>query len=222
MSHSTLQSQEIDLTEAGFSIVEALVVMLIGSMLLSVLTPLLITSTRMNEKLSDVFEDRSDRIFFDLQFSELIDSFIDTSLRSPGLTTEDEERFVGTPVSFSGKAYTPFGLSAETTDVWVGWTRHNPDESQTLSDANTEKNRLMAKIGDRRITWPLLWPENARLFYVDGEGKTHQSWPPKKEPLFILYTNPSTGTHGLPMAIGIIDAGVQDHPPIFFIYNLKL
>ena len=217
----TLDNEGILYSDSGFSIIEALVVMLIGSMLLSILTPMLISSQQTNEKISEIFQNREDHIFFNMQFSELLDSFIDPALETSGLAIGDDPSFIGSSVTFSAKARRPFKLTDTTSDVWIGWTKHNPLQIDKSSSASGD-NKLIAQIGNQWILWPQIWPDDAKFFYIDSEGEKHPSWPPVREIESIINSGSQTIIQELPLAIEIEFLGRSRNKPSYFIYNLKL
>ena len=209
---------------AGFTIVEALIVLLIGSTLLSVLTPMMLSATQVQQKISTTFSERSDWLFFESQMSVLVQSFEDPSLRKPKIKKNTQPAFEGSSKHFSGTTNDPFGLSIKNTEnsVWVGWlSSDNPPNNETDITLNAF-GKLAARIGNQWIIWPQSWTSNATFSYIDQNGNKHLKWPPDGKNSSQNSTKLSLSTSPLPYAIVISDDVSEQERPHLYTYNLKL
>ena len=209
---------------AGFTIVEALIVLLIGSTLLSVLTPMMLSATQVQQKISTTFSERSDWLFFESQMSVLVQSFEDPSLRKPKIKKNNQPAFEGSSKHFSGTTKDPFGLSIKNTEnlVWVGWlSSDNPPNNETDITLNAF-GKLAARIGNQWIIWPQSWTSNATFSYIDQNGNKHLKWPPDGKNSSQNSTKLSLSTSPLPYAIVISDDVSEQERPHLYTYNLKL
>ena len=209
---------------AGFTIVEALIVLLIGSTLLSVLTPMLLTTTQVQQKISTTFSERSDWLFFESQMSALVQSLEDPSLRKPKTKKNNHPPFEGSSRHFSGTAKDPFGLSIKNNanSVWVGWLSSDNTPDNEIDNAQNSSGKLAARIGNQWIIWPQTWNSNATFSYIDQNGHKHLKWPPNEKNRGQNSTRSSLVTSPVPYAIIISNEVVGQEKPHLYTYNLKL
>lgn len=158
--------------EAGFSLIEALVVLAISATLLSVVTPLLMSSHRVSQQLDRVFTSQSDMFFFELQLREIFAAVEDPALQVATGTGRAEGlvglRGDGTRMSVPVRNL--FGLGRDAERVELGWT------------AEADDRRLRAATEDLDLRWPVVFGPDSRFYYVSTDGRVHTAWPPDASP----------------------------------------
>jgi type II secretory pathway pseudopilin PulG len=173
--------------EAGFSLVEALVVMAVSAMLLSVLTSILSFSRASNQRLADHAIRQGDQFYTDLQAQTMTDYFyLDPLLQSRGRRAAANDRdgrfftqdqwasrdgsmaFEGDETAFSMQARSVLDQSGTIETVSLRWRTDQEGRKLTLS------------VGDDLIEWPTLYPDGSEFRYMIAPGEYVRKFPPEE------------------------------------------
>ena len=171
-------------SEAGFSLIEALVVLAISSFLLVVLTDTLIASQRGHQRLEDHFERRGEVFYLDVQMQALINHlYVDPLLQQSGWqpAINDRRSALFTPQQWRQRDRAPVfegqpeKFSGEIRNVLSG---HSVVEPFQISWVETRKGRQIRLIaGDMDVTWPRYFPGSTQFRFASGSGRLVEQWP---------------------------------------------
>lgn len=175
--------QSEDPGQGGFSLVEALVVLAVSSILLVVLTNALSQSRAQNLRLEDHFRLTGDAFYADLQLQALLSGlYIDPLLQPSGaqpsrsdrrlnIHTEQSWAALGSDVAFKG--------TSEGFDFFTQYYENGAPVSAEVRWIDTlEGRRLSLTLDGRNIVWPVLYDPQTRFSYLTQDGQVQNIFPP--------------------------------------------
>lgn len=171
--------------EQGFSLIEALIVLAISSMLLLVLTSTISLARSQNLRLAEHTRLAGDQFYADLQLQAMLDRlYIDPLLQAYGAQPSQSNRraalhteaswaelnsdvaFEGTSemFEFSTRMELPDGVS--TPRVTIAWVDQ------------IDGRRLSMTVEEEVILWPVLYDAQTRFRYLTRENELTETFPP--------------------------------------------
>ena len=182
---STLKrSTELD-SDQGFSLIEALIVLAISSMLLLVLTSTISLARSQNQRLAEHTRLAGNEFYADLQLQAMMDRiYVDPLLQSYGaqpslsdpraaLHTEESWALLDSDVAFKGTSDSfEFSTRLELADevstprVTIAWSDQN------------EGRRLSMTIDGQTVLWPVLYDTRTQFRYLTLENELVETFPP--------------------------------------------
>jgi len=198
-------------SDAGFSLIEALVVLAISSLLLVVLTDTLVASQRGHLRLEDHFERRGEAFYLDLQMQALIDHiYVDPLLSQSGWqpALNDRRAPLMTSAQWRQQQRDPVFQGSETTVT--GEVRNILDgrgavETFRLSWVDSQSSRQIRLIvGDMDVTWPRQFPRSTVFRFFTGSGQLVEQWPVTQSGR-LDRANEGSASPTLPNAIHLFD-----------------
>lgn len=198
-------------SDAGFSLIEALVVLAISSLLLVVLTDTLVASQRGHLRLEDHFERRGEAFYLDLQMQALIDHvYVDPLLsqsgwqpalndrRAPLMTSAQWRQQQRDPV-FQGSEAT---VTGEVRNILDGRGAVEPFQLNWVDSQSGRQIRLL--VGDMDVTWPRHFPRGTVFRFATDSGRLVEQWPVTQSPRSDR-VNEVSASPTLPNAIHLFD-----------------
>ncbi|MEM7728816.1 MAG: prepilin-type N-terminal cleavage/methylation domain-containing protein [Pseudomonadota bacterium] len=175
--------------DAGFSLIEALVVLAVSGALMVALTSILNFSRVSNMRLADHAARQGDMFYTDLQAQSVVDRIYEDPLlqvsgRLPSRASRDGELyserlwqsregpvlFSGDETSFTLLARSIVSASGDPEAVTLRWDRTDDDGS-----------RLVMVSGEQQITWPTVFPDLVEFRYMSETGEYSSTFPVKQE-----------------------------------------
>lgn len=187
LARSTLISENapVEKNEQGFSLIEALVVLAISSMLLLILTSTISLARSQNIRLAEHSRIAGDQFYADLQLQAMLDRiYVDPLLQSygaqPSLTnrraalhTEESWAQLDSDVAFRGTSESfEFSTRLETSDdvstprVTIAWVDR------------ADGRQLSMTIDGETIVWPVLYDVQTRFKFLTLDGDLVETFPP--------------------------------------------
>ncbi|MEL6687293.1 MAG: type II secretion system protein [Pseudomonadota bacterium] len=170
--------------DGGFSLVEALVILAISSVLLFVLTSTIGLSRDQNARLAEHSRLAGDKLYADLQLQALLDSlYIDPLLQASGakpsvsnrraaIHTQQSWAELDSDIAFEGNSE----AFEFTTQYHADGARPVPAQVQWID--SVDGRRLSVNLEGRVITWPVIYDPQTRFRYLTPDNQLLDMFPP--------------------------------------------
>lgn len=198
-------------SDAGFSLIEALVVLAISSLLLVVLTDTLVASQRGHLRLEDHFERRGEAFYLDLQMQALMDHiYVDPLLSQSGWqpALNDRRALLMTSAQWRQQQRDPVFQGSEATvagevrNILDGRGAVEPFRLSWMDSQSGRQIRLIVGVMD--VTWPRQFPRSTVFRFATDSGQLVEQWPIIQSGRSSR-TNETLPTAALPNAIHLFD-----------------
>lgn len=151
-----------DRNDAGFSLLEALIVTLVASSMMVVLSNALVSSQAGTKRFLEHAQTRTEAAYFDAQFAELASGFL--------ASYPDEE---GLPRGLRGEAD---WIEGRTNHTLIGLP--SPSEFRLDIQTSDAESAIRLRLEDREFEWHVERHSAVSLVYIDELGNEHETWPP--------------------------------------------
>lgn len=170
--------------ESGFSLIEALVVLAVSSVLLVVLTNTMSQSRAQNAQLAEHFRLTGDAFYADLQLQALLSGlYIDPLLQPSGARPSRIEQRLNFHTEGSWTTSESDVAFRGTSEAFEFSTQFQADGAKPVPAKvrwidTMEGRKLSLTLGEDEAVWPVLYDPQTRFRYMSSEGELLENFPP--------------------------------------------